>query len=273
MTRGGGAVAKQHSRFRDIAEAIKVRIEAEEWKTGDKLPTLDKLAEQYGANRNTVNAALDVLEIAGYVLKTQGSGTKVRYGARRPRRKRGDVVKRNALSTGYSFPSASGQEQWMRHGEATSERIPLDDPRIADLLKVRPGTKVLRRFRVTGPHGEAPFQINISWIHPRATDLAADVDANPAAGEWLYRLEQGGHWPIGWREIHRVRMPSKDEAALLEIPTSLPVLEIVRVGLSGQDGQPVEVTEYIIASDRVETEHVLQRDEEAQLPWPDVDAE
>ena len=29
----------------------------------------------------------------------------------------------------------------------------------------------------------------------------------------------------------------------------------------------------LIASDRVETEHVLQRDTEAQLPWPDVDAE
>jgi GntR family transcriptional regulator len=70
-------------------------------------------------------------------------------------------------------------------------------------------------------------------------------------------------------EIHRARMPTKEEAVLLEIPTSLPVLEIVRVGTSGNDGEPVEVTEYVVASDRVETVHVLRRDESARDPWPD----
>jgi GntR family transcriptional regulator len=64
-------------------------------------------------------------------------------------------------------------------------------------------------------------------------------------------------------------MPTKDESGLLEIPISLPVLEIVRVGTSGGDGKPIEVTEYIVASDRVETVHVLHRDESAQAPWPD----
>jgi GntR family transcriptional regulator len=44
-------------------------------------------------------------------------------------------------------------------------------------------------------------------------------------------------------EIHRARMPIKEEAALLEISTNLPVLEIVRVGTSGADDKPVEVTE------------------------------
>jgi GntR family transcriptional regulator len=65
-------------------------------------------------------------------------------------------------------------------------------------------------------------------------------------------------------------MPSKEEAALLEIPTGLPVMEIVRVGTSGSDGKPVEVTEYVVASDRVETEHILHRDESASQPWPDT---
>jgi GntR family transcriptional regulator len=43
----------------------------------------------------------------------------------------------------------------------------------------------------------------------------------------------------------------------------------MRVGTSGGDGQPIEVTEYIVTSDRVETVHVLHRDESAQAPWPD----
>ncbi|WP_412753614.1 GntR family transcriptional regulator [Krasilnikovia sp. M28-CT-15] len=261
-----------HSRYQDIASEIRGRIEAGEWAPGTRLPRLDDFASEYAANRDTIGRAVAVLESEGYVWAVQGRGITVRYGTVRPRRPRGDLVKRNEHANGYSFPSASGQEVWVRHGDAVNAPAPLDDPRIAKLLGVTPGTSVLRRFRVTGPASEAPFQINTSWIHPRVADLVADVDAEPAAGEWLYRIEQSGHWPISWMEIHRARMPTKDEAALLDIPTSLPVLEIVRVGTSGTDNQPVEVTEYVIASDRVETVHVLHRDESAKEPWPDSDA-
>jgi GntR family transcriptional regulator len=253
----------------DIASKIRERIEAGEWTPGARLPRLDDFAAEYGANRDTIARAVAALEAEGYVWAVQGRGIAVRYGTMRPRRPRGDLVKRNEQATGYSFPSASSQEVWVRHGEATNAPARLDDSRIARLLGVQPGTEVLRRFRVTGPASEAPFQINISWIHPRVADVVAHVDANPAAGEWLHHIERGGHWPISWMEIHRARMPTKEEAALLEIPTGLPVLEIVRVGTSGSDGKPVEVTEYIVASDRVETVHVLHRDDSAQDPWPD----
>ncbi len=258
-----------HSRYLDIAAKIRERIEAGEWPAGAKLPRLDDFAAEYGANRDTVGRAIGVLETGGFVWAVQGRGITVRYGTMRPRRPRGDLVKRNRQATGYSFPCASGQELWIRHGEPSNAPALLDDPRIARLLGVAPGTEVPRRFRVTGPPSEAPFQISISWIHPRLADLVADVGADPAASEWLYRIERAGHWPIEWMEFHRARMPTKDEAALLEIPTSLPVLEIVRQGRSGTDGKPVEVTEYVVASDRIETVHVLHRDESARNPWPE----
>lgn len=179
-------------------------------------------------------------------------------------------MKRNTTAPGYSFPSASSQEVWKHHIPPVASVEQLTDPRIAKLLGVPVGSEVMRRFRVTGPESEPPFQINISWIHPRGVADAPEVASQaPGPGDWLYRLERAGHWPISWMEIHRARMPTKDEAGLLEIPTSLPVLEIVRVGTSGRDGNPIEVTEYVVASDRVETVHVLHRDESAQGPWPD----
>jgi DNA-binding GntR family transcriptional regulator len=260
-----------HSRYLEIAAMIRERIEAGEWEPGARLPRLDDFAAEFGANRDTVGRAVAALEAEGYVWAVQGRGIAVRYGTMRPRRPRGDLVKRNEQATGYSFPSATSQELWISRGTASNAPARLDDPRIARLLGVKPGTEVLRRLRVTGPAAEAPFQISISWIHPRVADVAADVNATPTAGEWLYRIERAGHWPISWMEIHRARMPTKDEAALLEIPTGLPVLEIVRVGTSGADGKPVEVTEYIVASDRVETVHVLHRDGAAQDPWPEPD--
>ena len=182
-------------------------------------------------------------------------------------------MKRNATAPGYSFPSASSQEVWKHHVPPIARVEPLHDERIARLLGVAPGSKVTRRFRVTGPESEPPFQISISWIHPRVADIPGVASQASGPGDWLHRIERAGHWPISWIEIHRARMPTKDEAASLEIATSLPVLEIVRVGTSGLDGKPVEVTEYLVASDRVETVHVLHRDQSAEAPWPDGDAE
>ncbi len=262
----------EHSRYRDIAAQIRERIEAGEWAPGTKLPKLDDFAGQYGANRDTVNRAIGVLEVEGYVCAVQGSGITVRYGAMRPPRPRGDLVKRNERATGYSFPSASGQELWVQHGAAEMAPAVLEDARPAKLLGVPAGTEVLRRFRVTGPASEAPYQVVTSWIHPRVADLVTGVAGDAAAGEWLMRIEKGGHWPISWVEFHRSRQPTKEEAALLRIPDSLPVLEITRLGTSGGDDQPVEVTTQVIAGDRVETVHVLVRDPGAQQPWPGDEA-
>ncbi|MFF3440681.1 GntR family transcriptional regulator [Streptosporangium sp. NPDC002721] len=264
-----------HSRYLDLAAQIRTRIEDGEWEPGAKLPRLDDFASQYGANRDTIGRAIGVLESEGFVWAVQGRGIIVRHGMMRLRRPRGNLVKRNVATDGpgYSFPSASAQEVWKHHIPPTASVEPLTDPRIAKLLGVLAGSPVMRRFRVTGPESEPPFQINISWIHPRGVTDAPEVDAQaPGPGDWLYQLERAGHWPISWMEIHRARMPTKDEAGLLEIPTSLPVLEIVRVGTSGGDGRPIEVTEYVVASDRVETVHVLHRDESAKAPWSD-DAE
>lgn len=261
-----------HSRYLDIAAKIRARIEAGEWEPATKLPRLDDFAKEYGANRDTVGRAIGVLESEGYVWAVQGRGITVRHGTMRPRRPRGNLVKRNVATDnpGYSFPSASGQEVWKHHITPTASHEPLTDPRIATMLGVPVGTSVLRRFRVTGPESEPPFQINISWIHPRGVADAPEVASQaPSPGDWIYRLEKAGHWPLSWMEVHRARMPTKEEAKLLEIPMNLPVLEIVRVGSSGRDGKPIEVTEYIVASDRVETVHVLHRDESAQAPWPD----
>lgn len=255
-------------KYLNIAEMLRQQIEAGEWPTGSKLPTLTELGERFGADRNTVHKAIGELEAMGYVTATQGSGTVVRYGGARNRRARGNFVSRNMRLRGYSFPSATGGEVWMRHGEADKTPTAVTDPRIARLLEVEPGTVVPRRFRVTGPINEAPFQINTSWIHPRVANVVADVDKNPAAGEWLYRIEVAGHWPLAWTEFHRARMPSKEEAKLLQIPDTLPVVEIVRQGRSGTDGKAVEVTEYVIPSDRVETVMVLERRENAVEPWP-----
>jgi GntR family transcriptional regulator len=58
-------------------------------------------------------------------------------------------------------------------------------------------------------------------------------------------------------------MASSEEARLLEIPMTMPVMELVIVGRSGRDNQPLEVTIRVIPGDRVELVSELVRDESA----------
>lgn len=58
----------------------------------------------------------------------------------------------------------------------------------------------------------------------------------------MYRLEMAGHGPIAWRETQK-------------------------------DDLPIEVTQYVIPSDRVEQVVVLERDGSAEWPWPDESGE
>lgn len=260
------------ARYLDIAASLRARILGGEWEPGKKLPRMTDLARQEGVNRDTVARAIAILEGEGLVWAVPRRGTIVRHGMSRPRRPRGNLVKRNEGTDedGYSFPSASSQEVWEHHVPRTARPEQLTDPRLARMLGVPAGTEVMRRHRVTGPVGEPPFQINDSWIHPRGSAAVPEVaGAASAPGDWLYRLEVAGHWPISWSETHRARMPAKAEADELQIPVTMPVLEITRVGMSGKDGQPLEVSQFVIASDRVEQVVPLERDENAREPWPD----
>ena len=227
------------SRYLDIAADLRTRILSGEWEPGAKLPRMTDLARHYEVNRDTLARAVAILEADGMVWAVPRRGTIVRQGMSRPRRLRGNLVKRNVATEGpgYSFPSASGQEVWKHHITPTARHEKLTDPRLALMLGVPEGTEVMRRLRVrrrpsrpsrSTAAGSTPAA---SKTHPRSRTR------NPDPGGWLHRLEAAGHGPISWIEYHRARMPSKDEADLLQIPVTLPVL-IVRVGRSAKVKHP-----------------------------------
>jgi DNA-binding GntR family transcriptional regulator len=264
-------VPRSNARYPAIAADLRGRIEAGEWDPGATLPRAEDLAAHYKVNRDTMLRAIALLESEGLVWAVPRRGTIVRHGMSRPRRPRGNLVKRNVATSGpgYSFPSATSQEVWIHHIPPAARLDKLTDPRLARMLGVPVGTEVMHRHRVTGPATEPPFQTNDSWIHPRGAAEVPEVASQaPGPGDWIYRLELAGHGPISWREHHRARMPTSTEGDLLQIPVTIPVLEITRIGTSAKDGLPIEVTQYVIPSDRVEQIVVLERDPDAAWPWP-----
>lgn len=269
----GTSVAREDSPYLVIAADLERRIKAGEWPPGEKLPHRVDLAKEYKVSRATIDNAVGQLEANGLAWAVPRRGTIIRYGMTRQRRPRGNLVKRNRQgdAPGYSFPSASGTEVWRHHTPPTVSEEPLTDPRLARMLGVPEGTICFRRHRVTGPVTEPPFQISDSWIHPDVAREVPEVNIQQAGpvSTWLYHIEKAGHWPLSWTETHRARRPTAEEAGELQIPLSMPVFEIVRVGRSGSTGKPVEVTVYVIPGDRVETMEVLERDESAKDPWPE----
>ena len=251
---------------RELAELLRGQIEGGDLAPGEKLPKIEKLMKTYGLARQTVRAAINLLASEGLVRTVTRQGTYVQARLERRRVQRNHIVTRSRAGM-YVFPAAAfPDEPWQTHG--TPHRSLEAAPEIvAEQFGVEVGSEVLRRRRVMSPEEEPPFQIVDTWLSPQAVADAPEIaKKSTGPGGYLDRLEEAGHGPISWSEITRVRMPSDEEARLLEIPAVLPVMEMILVGRSGQNGDALEVTIRVIPGDRVELVADLVRDSSAQ--WP-----
>lgn len=265
------------ARYRAIADDLRWRIMAGEYRAGEPLPRQADLAVAYQTKRAVIAEAVRVLEGEGMVRAVRRRGTVVQWPSVRRRIERGTKVTRDPGytvtgvatqgGTGYNFPAAQA-ESWQAHGTPRVSVEPCP-ARVAELLRVAEGAPIVRRRRVTGPAGDPPFQLADSWIHPDGVadaPRAAEPDTGP--GGYLDRLEEAGHGPISWTEHMRARMPVPAEADLLQIATRAVVIELARVGTSARTQAPVEVTICVIPAERVEIITPLERGQTAQWPWP-----
>ncbi|NKQ28042.1 GntR family transcriptional regulator [Streptomyces galbus] len=259
------------ARYEEVAADLRSRIRGGEYEVGGTLPRYEDLTATYGVGRGVISAALAVLEREGLVRPIKRRGIVVLdWRIERRRIARGQLVTRNPR-TGYVFPAASHPgERWPPHGRPFRERLPAPE-RVAELMGIEVGTETLRRRRVTSPAGEPPFQVVDTWLSEAAIHDAPQIaEASTGPGGYLDRLEEAGHGPISWTEFIRTRMPSREEAQLLEISEEMPVLETAIVGKSAKNGATIEVTIRAIPGDRVELVSELRRDKSASWPTEPV---
>lgn len=260
------------TKWRQLAAELRAAILDGTYPPGSTLPQLKAYASELGIHHETVRSAYKELEKEGLIRTIQRRGSVVLEPPVRRRITRGVTVTRDP-ARGYTFPAAARpDEPWEAHGKPFRKELPAPIE-VTDQFELDPDTAVLRRRRVTSPVGEPPFQLVDTWISPAAVEDAPRVaDASPGPGGYLDRLEEAGHGPIDWEETSRVRMPDREEAKLLEIAQSIPVLESVIVGTSARTGKPIEVTIRVIPGDRVELAGKLQRGKSAQWPVSPVEA-
>lgn len=248
-----------------ITNAIRNHIQTGKYPPGETLPPYSELAHHYNAGRETIARALKPLEAEGLIQPINGTGIRVRVRPPQRRLRRHTLISHDPR-TGYRFPAASDGEKWIAHGTPhASWEIP--PPRVAEVLGLGEGELALRRRRVMGPAGEEePFSVTDTWLPRWVVDEVPAVGAaDTGPGGFLRRLEEAGYGPLSWTQYARAGMPSVVEARLLGVSPRMPVVVLVRPGVS-PSGVVVEVTVSVVASDRVELVSELVRGPSAV--WP-----
>ncbi|MGW2207351.1 GntR family transcriptional regulator [Streptomyces sp. NPDC001774] len=234
---------------RRIAEDLRRQIESGELRSGDKLPSERALAQRYSAARNTAREAVRLLAEQGLVTAKHGSGVFVREPQRLFR----------FGSDRYSIKNrATGLTPFRLEAQRQGKVARID---VVSIEREMPPRDIAERLGVAADEAsvvhrenhyfadEEPVQIVstfLRWDEARGTLLM-----QPKSGkDGIYgRLEELGHVMTRVRDEISTRMPTPEEATVLDLLPGVPVLEVLHTSLD-QDGVPFEVSRYVHRGDQ-----------------------
>jgi GntR family transcriptional regulator len=248
MIRGEAWMSSRDSgrqpKYQRIATELRAAIETGEYGPGERLPGENDLMAVHGVARMTARQALGVLQAEGLVEARKGAGVFVRDV--RPIRRRGiERLARAKRGEGRSVweSDAAGLELVVDSVEVAEEDA---TPVIAGILDLAEEARVCVRRRRYILDGKLVL-LSTSYL---AADLISgtritQLDTGP--GGLYARLEELGRKPVRFREEIRSRMPTRDEAERLALPSGVPVVLIARTAFDAE-GIAVEVNHMVLDS-------------------------
>jgi GntR family transcriptional regulator len=212
-----------------------LRRRLEEGAFDEDFPGELALVDAYGVSRHTVRSALAELRAEGIVVAERG---------RRPRLAGHDLITQ-PLGALYSL-FALVEEAGLAQTSIVRVRDVRADGVIADRLLLEASTPLfhLERLRLAG---DEPLALDSVWL---PADLAAPLLEADFSRTALYDelASRAGVRLDGGHEHIRAVVPSRAQQRLLELPRSVGVLAIDRLGYSGD--RPVEWRHTLIRGDR-----------------------
>jgi GntR family transcriptional regulator len=250
----------------EIAAQLRERIRTGELAPGDRLPTMDALAEGHGVSRQTARQALNQLKSEGLVEYRGGrAGTVVRERpVERLVRSRG--MQRDNL--GY-YSGANVQHWRLVPGTQTEVGTEPAPPEVATLLDIPAGTPVVVRKRLNGDPGiEVYRQLTDSWLHPTVVAALPILAGQTGLGGIYDRIEEWTGQPIVWEEEVTASAASPAEVEALLLPPGVPLLRIWRTSKIKVNKQTVvaEVNDIRMSAELFSVRYPLTRQGDAK--WP-----
>ncbi|MGW5254166.1 GntR family transcriptional regulator [Streptomyces sp. NPDC004012] len=232
-----------------IADELRDAIESGQYQPGQKLPSQRSLAELYGVARNTVDEALKILGREGLVTSEWGRGVFVRE-KQVLIRLGSDRYSPKYRKTGLSpfLIECAKQGKTGRFQVLSIERVK-PGAEVAAQLKVPEKTKsVLRRENVFYADDDPVYRVTtwIPWSIAQGTGLLQEEVPHQYGIHGI--LEEKGHVMARINDEVTARMPTPEEVQYLSLPSGVPVIEVVHTSLD-QDGQPYELTKFVMRAD------------------------
>jgi GntR family transcriptional regulator len=225
-------------KYRQVADALRREIDKGVFPPGSRLPSESELSTRFDASRNTVRSGLSLLVSEGLISSSQGLGYEVRSH---------EVFHLNASrfenlnfpQNGDAYRTDVTNAGRRPHQTFRVEMLPTPAD-IAPQLCVEPADPAVLRFchRFVD---DVPWSTQATyypaWVTEAAPRLAQPGDIDEGTTRYLaaHGIEQ-----IGYFDEIAARMPTPEEAHLLEIGAGVPVLLWTRTGYT--DERPVRCT-------------------------------
>ena len=240
------------SRYRQIADDLRLKIESGEIGPGTRLPIELELRNQYDASRTTVRDAVKLLITRGLVQTRPGQGT---FVASR-------IDPYVTVLTGEFDASAGDGDIFGREVTAQRRKPTTTDPRVeiqqssgavAGALGVETGTAVVSRHQQRFIDA-VPFSLQTSFYPMCLVTRGADrlIQAHDISGGVVaYLREQIDLEQVGYRDKVSVRTPDANETAFFKLPYdgSVAIFEVLRTAFD-RDGAPFRLTVSVFPADR-----------------------
>ncbi len=197
--------------YRQIADAIRKKINLGEYKVGEALPTEARLREAFSVSRVTVRQALKLLIENEELESIQGSGT---------------YVKANKINYDI-YQQSSFAEKWahlngVTHSDVLSFEIQSASLTMAEHLEIREGERIfyIKRVRFLDNN---PITVEETWM---PTEMFPDLTYQVMQGSKYDFIEKQKGMLIDRSEQELIPiLPPQDIAELLGIDPAKPIIE------------------------------------------------
>ncbi|HZH47572.1 MAG TPA: phosphonate metabolism transcriptional regulator PhnF [Roseococcus sp.] len=233
LDRGGGQAL-----WRQIADVLRGEVSGGIHRPGTRLPPEADLAQRFGVNRHTLRRAMEALASEGLIRIEQGRGSFVT-----------EEVLDYPLGSRTRFSEIIRAQQRVPAGRLLRLESVEAPPRIAELLEIRRGAQVILAERLALADGRPVLVGAHHFPLARFPRLLQHLRADPSITAALAASGVGDYT----RRVTRItaRLPTGEEAAVLEQPRQRPVLLSEALNVD-REGRPVDATLTCYAAGRTQ---------------------
>lgn len=217
-------------KYRQLADALRREIDNGTYPPGARLPSESELAARFEASRNTVRSGLNELVTQGLVASSQGLGYEViKHEVFQLNASRFENLSFPQTGDAYSTDVTNAGRQPSQTFRVEMQPAP---EYVAERLKVLAGATTVLRFchRFVD---DVPWSTQAThypeWLLEKGPRLTEPGDIAEGTTRYLAGL---GVEQVGYFDEIATRMPTPDEARLLEMGAGVPVMLWTRTGYS-----------------------------------------